>query len=246
MRLLFTLLTLLLILPLRAQLGKQKNLQRYYTFEEVYDSTTGIDIYERLNFPMGGDSTRNTPKGYAASGTWEDYYRSGAVLHTGYYMEGQLRSYKNFYENGQTEREFKTLDYFRYQMTLWWPNGKLRSDIIYFQGQEEATHEYYENGNPEFAEEYAKKCEYMMFRTFYFESGKVQSDLRLADKKKKKYSLKEYFENGTLQAEGTMQYYEEIDNYMKEGTWKVYDESGKQIAVQEYVRGQMTEEKKIP
>ena len=41
-----------------------------------------------------------------------------------------------------------------------------------------------------------------------------------------------------------MQYYEEIDNYMKEGDWKVYDESGKLIAIQEYVRGQLVEEKK--
>lgn len=236
---------LILFLPASAQLGKQKNLSRYYTLADIYDSTMGIDIYEKLNFLMGGDSVRNNPKGYSAQGTWEDYYKDGAVLHTGYYIEGQLRSYKNFYPDGKVERDFRTLDYFHYQMTLYYPDGKVRSDIIYFQGQEEVTHEYYANGNPEIAEEYAKKCEYLMYRTFYYENGKTQSDLQLADKKKKKYTLKEFHENGNLQTEGLMQYYAELDNFMKEGSWKVYDETGKLIAMQEYVRGQMTEEKKV-
>jgi antitoxin component YwqK of YwqJK toxin-antitoxin module len=245
MRLLLTLPLLLILLPVRAQLGKQKNLSRYYTLEEVYDSAVGISMYEKLNFPMGGDSIRNNPKGYAAQGTWEDYYKNGAVLHTGYYVEGQLRTYKNFYPDGKPEREFRQLDYFRNQMTLWYPDGKVRSDIIYYQGTEESTHEYYPNGNPEIAEEFSKKCEYLEFRTFYYENGKTQSDLQIADKKRKRYYLKEYYENGNLQNEGSMQYYAEIDNFMKEGTWKVYDESGKLIAEQEFVRGQMTEEKKI-
>jgi antitoxin component YwqK of YwqJK toxin-antitoxin module len=244
MRITITLLTVLFILPLHAQLGKQKNTTRYYTFEAVYDSSEGINIYEKLNFAMGGDSVRNTPKGYAAQNCWEDYYKSGAVLHTGYYVDGQLRSYKNFYESGQVERDFHNIDYFRNEMILYWINGKVRSDIVYYQGQDEVTHEYYENGNPEIAEEYAKKCDYLLYRTFYYEDGKTQSDLQLTDKKKKRYYLKEYFENGLLQNEGIMQYYEEIDNFMKEGTWKVYDETGKLLSTQEYVRNQMTEEKK--
>lgn len=245
MRLLTVIVFLLFWIPGQSQVGKQKNLSRYYMLEDIYDTAFGIDIYEKLNFFMGGDSVRNNPKGYAAQGTWEDYYKSGAVLHTGYYIDGQLRSYKNFYPDGKVERDFRTLDYFRYQMTLYYPDGKMRSDIIYFQGQEEVTHEYYPNGNPEIAEEYAKKCEYLMYRTFYYENGKTQSDLQLADKKKKKYSLKEYYENGNMQDEGTMQYYAELDNFLKEGNWKVYDENGKLVATQEFVRGQMTEEKKV-
>ena len=58
------------------------------------------------------------------------------------------------------------------------------------------------------------------------------------------YSHKDYHENGKVQAVGTMQYFEEIDNYMKEGNWNVYDETGKLISIEEYVRGQMVEEKK--
>ncbi len=243
MRFLITILAVLFLLPLHAQ--KQKNTTKYYVFEAVYDSAEGINIYEKLNFVMGGDSVRNTPKGYAAQNCWEDYYKSGKVLHTGYYVDGQLRSYKNFYETGQVERDFHNIDYFRNEMILYWINGKVRSDIIYFQGESESDHEYYENGNPDYAEEFAKKCEYLLYRTSWYENGKMQNDLQLSDKKKKKYYLKEYYENGNMQDEGTMQYYAELDNFMKEGIWKVYDETGKLTSTQEYVRNQMTEEKKV-
>lgn len=243
MRLVITFLFLIFLLPLSAQ--KQKNTTKYYDFVAIYDSAEGINIYEKLNFAMGGDSVRNTPKGYAAQGTWEDYYKSGAVLHTGYYIDGQLRTYKNFYENGQVEREFRNVDYFRNEMILYWINGKVRSDIIYFQGNSETDHEYYENGNPDYAEEYAKKCEYLMYRTSWFENGKMENDMQLTDKKKKRYYYKEFFENGNTSNEGPMQYYPEIDNFMKEGSWKVYDETtGKLASTQEYVRNQMTDEKK--
>ena len=193
---------------------------------------------------MGGDSVRYNPKGYAAQGWWEDFYKTGPVMHSGYYVDGLLTTYKNYYENGQLEREFKTLDYFHYQMILYYEDGKVRSDIKYYQGAEEITKEYYPTGKPEFLEEYASKCDYLMFRQFYYENGNLQSDMQLSDKKRKKYSLKEYYENGKVQTEGTMQYYPEIDNYMKEGNWKVFDETGKLISIEEYVRGQMVEEKK--
>lgn len=244
MRLIITLLIFCFVLPLNAQFGKQKETRKYYVFTEVYDSSLGIATYEKLNRLMGGDSVRYNPKGYAAQGWWEDYYKSGTIMHSGYYQDGMLTTYKNFYENGQMEREFKSLDYFRYQMILYWPNGKVRSDITYYSGAEAITHEYYENGNPEFLEEYGDKCDFLKFRQFYYENGNLQSDMQLLNKKKQTYSVKEFFENGKVQTEGSMQYYPEIDNYMKEGKWNVYDESGKLISIEEYVRGQMIEEKK--
>lgn len=244
MRFIFIFIILVFCLPLSAQFGKQKDTRRYYVQAEVFDSATGIDTYEKLNRLMGGDSVRYNLKGYAAQGWWEDFYKNGNVMHSGYYQDGMLTTYKNFYENGQLEREFKSLDYFRYQMVLYYEDGKVRSDITYYSGAEEITKEYYPNGKPEFFEEYASKCDYLMYRQFYYENGNLQNDMQLSDKKKKKYTVKEYFETGKVQTEGIMQYYEEIDNYMKEGNWKVYDETGKLISIQEYVRGQLVEEKK--
>ncbi len=245
MRISFIIVILCFCLTAEAQIGVQKNTQTTYLFEQVYDSATGIFIYEKLNKQMGGDSTRYTPKGYSAQNTWEDYYKSGKLLHRGYYIDGQLKSYKNYYENGQEERNFHMVDYFRYQMTLYYDNGQLRSDIVYYNGDPETTKEYYANGNPEFIEEMAKKNEYLILRQFYYENGKPQNTMELLDKKKKTYVVKEYYETGYMQTEGQMKYYEELDNYMKEGIWKVYDEAGRLIATEEYTRGQLIEEKKL-
>lgn len=241
-RFLFTIFFILFFIPLHAQLGKQKNTSKYYSFKTVYDSLEGINIYERLNFYLGGDSVRIAIKGNPAQNYWEDYYKSGAILHTGFYIEGKLRTYKNYFESGILEREFKNIDYSRNEMTLFWINGKKRSQIMYYKGQEEKTNEYYENGNPEIAEAFTKKCGYLLFRNFYYENGNPQSEFKIADKKRKKYSLKEYNENGILLNEGIMQYYLEVDNFMKEGTWLVYDEKGKLKATQQYVKNKMVEE----
>ena len=104
--------------------------------------------------------------------------------------------------------------------------------------------QYYANGNLQADLPLDDFGQYHCTGTFYYENGKMQSDLQLLDKKKKKYYLKEFFENGNMESEGGMQYYAELDNFMKEGTWKVYNEAGKLLSTQEFVRNQMTEEKK--
>ncbi|MFN8714372.1 MAG: hypothetical protein ACK5Z2_16105 [Bacteroidota bacterium] len=242
---LFLLFAILLPFQLFAQLGKQKNTKQYYTQAQVYDSTLGISIYERLNTVLGGDSIRNGSGGYAAANWWQDFYTNGQMLHEGFYVEGQLRIYKNFFESGKLERHFRFSDNNRCQMTIYYENGQIRSDIIYFQGEPETTYEYFEDGSPEFIEENAKKNEYPIIRKFYFAKDQPQSLLELTDKKKLRYSYKSFYENGKVEEEGTMQYNAEVSDVMKEGSWKVYDETGKLIALQEFVRGQMVEEKKV-
>ena len=74
----------------------------------MIDSVYGINKYEDLNQRLGGDSVRNDKKGYAAIGWIKDFYPNGKVLHKGYYIEGQLKIYKNYFPNGQLERQFRT------------------------------------------------------------------------------------------------------------------------------------------
>ena len=52
-------------------------------------------------------------KVYAVNGWKEDHYSTGELLHKGYYIEGQLKVYKNFYPNGNIERNFKAIDSFQ-------------------------------------------------------------------------------------------------------------------------------------
>lgn len=237
----------LLFFSLRAgaQIDKQIPKAKTYTQAEVLDSAEGIKIYEKLNNALGGDSVRHTIKGYVCVDWVDDFYTSGKLLHHGYYVEGQLRTYKNYYESGQLERYFRLLSFSSHQMTLYYADGKVRSDIIYFEGEANKTTEYYPNGQMEFYEENSKKNDYLVTRKFFYEDGKLQSVTELTDEKKKKYSVKEYHENGQPEQEGTIVFHKDLDNYLKEGTWKVYDENGKLSSIQEFSLGQLSSEKKV-
>jgi hypothetical protein len=210
-----------------------------------YDSAYGITMFEKLNFFLGGDSVRYDVKGYSASGWYEDYWESGQVLHKGYYAEGHLSVYRNYYEHGQMEREFKS-EFNKATMNTWWPNGKPHAMIEYVRknGQVNVVKEtdYFENGQQEFTEEYDKDGVYIV-RNFFFENGKPQSSLQLSDAKKGIYDSKEYFENGNVKEQGMLHYNKGLGDFQKEGQWQEYNADGKLIAERTYSKGEMTNEK---
>lgn len=208
-----------------------------YNAAKVVDPEYGITMYEKLNFETGGDSVRNDKKGYACQGWIQDVYESGNVIHKGYYEDGHLKAYKNFYENGNVERSFKIIDFKRCNMQLFYPDGSKKSDVTYYGGGPQLWTDYYKNGQIEYMEESAKSLEYLIQRKSYAEDGKPQEIFELIDPKKKIYSKKEYYENGNIKAEGPMKYSKVMIDYQKDGTWKVYDESGK-ITEEHWVNGE--------
>jgi antitoxin component YwqK of YwqJK toxin-antitoxin module len=208
-----------------------------------YDSSYGITMYEKLNFYLGGDSVRYDKKGYSASGWYEDYYDGGQVLHKGYYVEGHLKVYKNFYEHGQLEREFKS-EFNKATLSTFFGNGKPHAQIEYLAGNVIKETDYFENGQIEFTEEYDKDGVYIK-REFYYENGKPQSILALVDAKKKLFSSKEYFVNGNIKEEGQIHYSKAIGDFQKEGKWLVYNEQGKVVAEQFFSKGEMSNENKF-
>ena len=203
---------------------------------KVVDPEYGIQMYEKLNFYTGGDSVRNDKKGYACQGWVEDIYESGSLLHKGYYEDGHLKLYKNYYPNGNVERSFKMIDFKRSNMQLFYADGKLKSDITYYDGGPQMWTDYYPNGQIEFIEESTKSLEYVVQRKSYAEDGKPQEIFELTDPKKKIYSKKEYYENGKIKAEGTMKYNPGSIDYQKDGMWKDFDESGK-AAESKWIKG---------
>src|ERR1035437_5530701 len=110
---------------------------------DVYDSAYGINIYDKLNMNIGGDSVRNDAKGYALQGWMEDYYPNKQLLHKGYYIDGQLKAYKNYFPSGQLEREFKMTDLSKSSMTVYFKDGKMRSNISYAGGNPVKEEDYY-------------------------------------------------------------------------------------------------------
>lgn len=208
-----------------------------YSEAKVVDPEYGITMYEKLNFYTGGDSVRNDKKGYACQGWMEDIYETGQTLHKGFYEDGHLKLYKNFYSNGNVERSFKQVDFKRCNLQLFFPDGKLKSDINYYDGNPQMWTDYYPNGQIEYTEVNTKNMEYLIVRKSYAEDGKPQEIFEMIDPKKKIYSKKEYYENGNIKSEGTMIYNPAVTDYQKDGMWKEYDESGK-VTQQKWIKGE--------
>lgn len=234
------LITLMFSLSVQAQIRKGDT---YALAKVKYDSAYGITMYEKMNFALGGDSVRYDKKGYSATGWYEDYYEGGALLHKGYYAEGALKTYQNFYGNGQVERIFKS-DYNKSSMKIYYQDGKMRADIEYSGGNVIKETDYYPNGQVEFVEEYNKDGLFVR-NNFYAENGKPTSTLELTDPKKLHYEKKEYHDNGNLKEVGKLVYSKGAGDYQKEGKWLTYDESGKAILEVIYSKGEVASEKKL-
>lgn len=236
-KLLLLLISIFSITLANAQFFGQIPVPVKYDAAKVIDPVYGITIYEKLNFYTGGDSVRNDKKGYACQGWMEDIYETGSTIHKGYYEDGHLKIYKNFYVNGNVERSFKLVDHKRCNLQLFYPDGKLKSDITYYDGNPQIWTDYYPSGQIEYTEENSKSMEYLIFRKSYAEDGKPQELFEMIDPKKKIYSKKEYYENGNIKAEGTMKYSAAVIDYQKEGIWKEYNENGK-VTEQKWIAGE--------
>jgi antitoxin component YwqK of YwqJK toxin-antitoxin module len=219
-------------------IGGDSKIPKAYEEKDILDPDYGIKKYDKLNFWVGGDSVRNTNKGYACQGWYEDNYTNGKLLHRGYYVDGQLKIYRNYFDNGQLEREFKITDLKRAIMKIYYKDGKQKADIEYYGNSVLIEQDYYSNGHVKYAEEHTKNMENLVQMNSFAEDGKPQSLFELTDKKKKLYYKKEYYENGTIKEEGPMKYSTDVLDYRKEGTWKFYDETGNLKSTDNFVNGQ--------
>jgi len=210
-----------------------------YTSENAFDINGGIKMYNRLIPNIGGDSVRYNKSGYNLQGWQEDYYSSGKVLHKGFYIDGQIKAFKNFYEDGQIERNFTTTDPARCAIDIYYPNGKVQKQILYYNGKPQNEYTYFTNGNPESITEKDKEIQYIFKKNRYFENGFISSEMELIDKKNKKYTAKEYYENGKIKEEGVLTLNLEKKDYEKDGEWSYYDSNGILIKKEKYKGGKL-------
>jgi len=214
------------------------HLKRYKS-ADVVDSAYGITLFDKMAPSLGGDSLRYDKKGYNAQGWIEDYYESGKLLHKGFYVDGELRAYKNYYENDQIERAFRMIDYKHSEVIVYYPDGKLKSQIHYYSKAPQKEIDYYRNGNIDMVEENFGDNEYLIKRNSFFENGYVETVFELIDKKKKTYTHKDYYENGKIKEEGMLKFYKDRNDYLKEGEWKTYDDQGNLKKTETYQAGEL-------
>ncbi len=198
-----------------------------YNQKELVDSTEGIKIFNKLIESIGGDSVKYNKSGYNLQGWNEDFYSNGKILHRGYYVDGKLLVFKNFFENGQCERSVVNPDPIRCNVEVFYEDGKQRKQVNYYNGLPQKKYEFYSNGYPKYAEENDKEMKYLTVKKSWFSNGQVENALELTDVKNKKYNLKSYYSSGEVKEEGTLVLSKDGKEYNKDGVWHFYDNDGK-------------------
>jgi len=222
---------------LESQVPKEKKYDK-----SIVDDTYGIQLYESLNMALEGDSVR-MENGYAVNNWKEDYYEDGTLLHRGYYIDGQLKVYKNYYPNGKIEREFKNVDGFRSLQKKYYSDGTLKSEVKYMEGAALLWIDYYANGNMEYYEEYHKSFLYHIAKRSYYESGQAESLLERV--KKLNFTQNDYYKDGKDKVEGTLSYDMNAYDYYRTGKWTYYNESGKASKEETYNDGKVSKTKDL-
>lgn len=226
-------------------LNDKKLYSNTYIPDAVIDEKYGITMYSKLNMMLGGDTVRNDQNGYAANGYMEDYYTTGQLLHKGFYVDGQLKVYKNYFPNGNVERNFRMVDLKKSKMDIFYKDGAPKAKIIYLGSEALVWEDYYPNGVLEFVEAYDKNFQYYVEKANYFENGSPENTLVLDDKKKLLYTQTYYHTNGKIKEIGQMKYEKAEFDYQNIGVWKKFDENGTPTKEIKYVGGKIQSEKDL-
>jgi antitoxin component YwqK of YwqJK toxin-antitoxin module len=198
-----------------------------YLEKDILDSVEGIQMYSRFIGALTSDSVTCHRNGSNLQGWNEDFYKSGKLLHRGYYVNGKLITFKNFYESGQCERMVENPDPLHCNVNIFFENGSPRRLIYYYNGLPQRFYEFYENGLPKYTEENEKELNYLKLKKSWYGNGNLESSLELLDHAGKKYAKKNYYLNGQLREEGILLKLPGVNEYVKEGSWYSYDSSGK-------------------
>ncbi len=210
-----------------------------YTTDEVIDPVAGIKMYNKLTPSIGGDSVRYNNAGYNLQGWQEDYYMNGKLLHKGFYVDGQIKVFKNYFESGQIERSIVVSDPARCSVDIYYPSGTVRTQILYYSGNAQNEYSFFPNGTKASVLEKDKDAQYIYRSSKYYEDGSPSKEISLIDKKTKKYSDKEYYENGKVKVEGYSLYDPSSKDYQKEGEWVYYNEKGQAVKKEKYKNGKL-------
>ena len=205
-----------------------------YNQKEVVDTSEGIKIYNKLVESIGGDSVKYNKAGYNLQGWNEDYYLNGKILHRGYYVDGKLVVFKNFFENGQCERSVANPDPLRCNLEVYFEDGKQRKQVTYYNGMPQKRYEFYSNGFPKYTEENDKEMKYIVLKKSWYSNGQVKQSMQITDLLVKKYETKSYYASGQVKEEGVLILSADGKEYLKDGIWQFYDVAGKNRTTEKY------------
>lgn len=196
----------------------------FVTYEEVSSKESGITYYDQFIIKRDNPVVRVNDKGKPINGMVVDKYKTGGVVHRGFYQDGKLTYFVNYFPNGNLERVYKQLDPKKSRVKVFYASGGVKSDVLYIYNAALKWKDYYENGQLAFYEEFNKDFSYHILKVSYYQSGKIESKLERV----KKYRLEqtEYFENGKIKTKGELRYNRFTFDYEKVGNWEYYLSDG--------------------
>ncbi len=225
--------TCLPLVTLAQRFSDQLPVVRRYDPSEVSDSLGQIGLYNRLIGTIGGDSVRYNRDGYSLDGWCDDLYKSGALLHRGFYKGGQLLSFRNFFENGVCERLVTNPDPLHCDEKVYYPDGQLRQEVSYYNGLPQKVTLYYPNGNKQYNEENEKELKFLTRKESWYSDGTAMKSMVLVDTKTGRYKQTNFYANGQVREEGQLLFVAG-QGYVRDGTWQTYDASGKNKQTKKY------------
>lgn len=192
---------------------------------EEADHFPEMNGYEEFN-PVARGSKLRLCGERPCNGWQHDIYPDGVLKHRGFYAEGALVIYRNYYPSGRLEREFKQQDVIKSMMRTFHPNGVLRSRTRFANGAVIRYEDHYTNGALRYAEERHRSEPYYIRMDLFAPNGEPLSLLRLVDRKRVEFEMKEYYPGGGLRCEGLARYDRYRMDTRKVGTWRHYDLDG--------------------
>ena len=239
---------------------KLKSNSMKYQLSFIFTIIVSSLIYSQTEYVETYDNGQIKVEGFLIDsvliGKYTEYYKNGQIKTTGelsncLYETNYVKIYaggcgvgnsskikrgnkhgewKDYYENGVLESKynyhcgFKQGNFFNYTK-----NGKLYWIDFYHADKQMNTQEFYENGLLEkistYSYEYSEHEENHLKKTVeteYYENGslKIQRTIQELEDDIEKESLKEYYQNGFLKTES------EIINYDKNGVYREFYENG--------------------
>lgn len=215
----------------------------FFLRDDTIPDFVGITKYDAFCPILEGDSVRFCGKG-PCTGWVKDYYPgTEKLIHEGGYEYGRIASsFTNYFLSGKIERSFvKKANGNYYSLQVFDSLGYSITNLEYNKTIIIKRQDYGRDGKIELDEIYDKKGKYFLSQKYYYPGGIPFSELILADSRRNIYTYKEYFMNGKLKLEGQKVRNPEVNDYFNHGKWLIYDDSGKLIREDTYLKGLLSD-----
>lgn len=210
-------------------------------FEDVESTDYGILLYDQYANFQKDPKVRKGADGAPINGKKEDFSANNLLLHKGFYQDGKLRGYTNYFQNESIEREYKYKTDGTGDLSVFYLNGYTRSVQKYYNFEVYHWEDYYENGQLAFLEVKGKKTGVPELREEINYQGITISKIELSDSKNKKYIQTINWANGKIAEQGELFYNEDLQDYRKDGRWVTYNQSEEATSQIIYQKGTFKE-----